>query len=253
MAVAHYLEALEWQRDVIRIHSVLGGKNPHLQTYLVGGMAAAVDPNSPNVVNPERIAFMRERIRTLRDFVEQVCIPDMKAVATFYPEWAAIGAGHKNYLSYGSFQTGTRLDTSKFAIPQGIIMGDLSKVLPVDQSKIAEAIAHSYHTYDDGDTPLNPFDGQTNPKYTGPTSSGFAQPYQNLNLGPNDKYSWLKSPRYDGQPMEVGPLARMLVAYASGNAEVKALVDSTLTALKLGVTALFSTPGRVAARWPRYT
>ncbi|MGB7906148.1 MAG: nickel-dependent hydrogenase large subunit, partial [Steroidobacteraceae bacterium] len=123
MAVAHYLEALEWQRDVIRVHAVLGGKNPHPQTYLVGGMASAVDPSSPNVINPERIAFIKERIRTMREFVEQVYIPDVKAVAAFYPEWWGIGAGHRNYLSYGSLQGGGRNDTSRMGFPQGIILG----------------------------------------------------------------------------------------------------------------------------------
>ena len=108
MAVAHYLEALDWQREVIKIHSVLGGKNPHLQTYLVGGMAAAVDPNSPNVINWERLTFMRERIAQMREFVEQVYVPDVKAVAGFYPDWWSLGAGHKNYLCYGGLQDGNR-------------------------------------------------------------------------------------------------------------------------------------------------
>jgi Ni,Fe-hydrogenase I large subunit len=244
LAVAHYLEALEWQRDVIRVHAVLGGKNPHLQTYLVGGMATAIDPNSPNVINPERIAFIRERIATMREFVEQVYIPDVKAVASFYPEWWGIGAGHRNYLSYGSLQGGARTDTSKLGFPQGIILGgDLSTVHPVDQTKITESIAHSYYTYAGGDQPRNPFDGQTSPKYANKKA-----PYDFLDLGASDKYSWLKSPRYDGQPMEVGPLARMLVAYGAGNESVRKLVDGALTELKLPATALFSTLGRTAAR-----
>ncbi len=244
MAVAHYLEALEWQRDVIRVHAVLGGKNPHPQTYLVGGMASAVDPSSPNVINPERIAFIKERIRTMREFVTQVYVPDVKAVASFYPEWWGIGAGHKNYLSYGSLQGGDRTDTANLGFPRGIILnGDISQVLPVDQAKITESIARSYYDYKDAAGPLNPFSGQTNPHYTGPKP-----PYDFLNTGASDKYSWLKSPRYDGQPMEVGPLSRVLVAYVAGVPAVKSLVDSTLAELKLGAGALFSTLGRVAAR-----
>jgi hydrogenase large subunit len=243
LAVAHYLEALEWQRDVIRIHAVLGGKNPHPQTYLVGGMASAIDPNSPNVINLERIAFMQERIHTMRQFVEQVYVPDVKAVASFYPEWWSLGAGHKNYLSYGALQQGNRTDASRFTFPRGIIMGgDLSKVLDVDQTKITESIARSYYQYAGGDTArLHPWDGETSPKYTGPTP-----PYEALDI--DSKYSWLKSPRYDGQPMEVGPLARMLVAYGAGNERVKELVNGALTELKLQPAALFSTLGRVAAR-----
>ncbi len=243
LAVAHYLEALEWQRDVIRVHAVLGGKNPHPQTYLVGGMASAVDPNSPNVINLERISFMAERIRTMRQFVEQVYVPDVKAVASFYPEWWSLGAGHKNYLSYGALQQGNRTDESRFTFPRGIILdGDLGTVHPVDQAKITEAIARSYYEYAGGDqATLHPWDGETSPKYTGPMP-----PY--LELDVDNKYSWLKSPRYDGKPMEVGPLARMLVAYGAGNARVQELVNGALTELKLEPAALFSTLGRVAAR-----
>jgi hydrogenase large subunit len=243
LAVAHYLEALEWQRDVIRIHAVLGGKNPHPQTYLVGGMASAVDPNSPNVINLERIAFMAERIRTMRQFVEQVYVPDVKAVASFYPEWWSLGAGHRNYMSYGALQQGNRTDEGKFTFPRGIILdGDLGTVHPVDQKKVTESIARSYYEYAGGNSEtLHPWDGETSPKYTGPTP-----PFLNLNV--DTKYSWLKSPRYDGKPMEVGPLARMLVAYGAGNARVQELVNGALTELKLEPAALFSTLGRVAAR-----
>ncbi len=243
MAVAHYLEALEWQRDVIRVHAVLGGKNPHPQTYLVGGMASAVDGNSPNVVNWERIGFMQERIKTMRTFVEQVYVPDVKAVAAFYPEWWELGAGHRNYLSYGGLQEGNRADEALFGFNRGIVVGgDISKVVPLDQQKITEAIAHSYYEYGDGDqASLHPWSGETNPKYTGPTP-----PYEQLDV--EAKYSWLKSPRYDGMPMEVGPLSRMLVGYAAGNQRIQDLVNGALTELKLQPAALFSTLGRVAAR-----
>ena len=243
MAVAHYLEALEWQRDVIRVHAVLGGKNPHPQTYLVGGMAAAVDPNSPNVINWERITFMQERIKTMRSFVEKVYVPDVKAVASFYPEWWQLGAGHKNYLAYGGLQQGNRTDEKSFGFNRGIIVGgDLSKVVGLDQQKITEAIAHSYYEYGGGDqAALHPWSGETNPKYSGPTP-----PFTQLDV--EQKYSWLKSPRYDGMPMEVGPLARMLVAYGSGNKRVQDLVNGALAELKLQPAALFSTLGRVAAR-----
>jgi Ni,Fe-hydrogenase I large subunit len=243
MAVAHYLEALEWQRDVIRVHAVLGGKNPHPQTYLVGGMAAAVDPNSPNVINEERIGFMAERIKTMREFVEQVYVPDVKAVAAFYPEWWQLGAGHMNYLSYGGLQGGNRTDEETFGFNRGVIVdGDLANLLPLDQQKITEAIARSYYDYAGGpETALHPWSGETSPNYTGPQP-----PYEELDL--EGKYSWLKSPRYDGLPMEVGPLARMLIGYAAGNQRIQDLVNGALTELKLQPAALFSTLGRVAAR-----
>jgi Ni,Fe-hydrogenase I large subunit len=243
MAVAHYLEALEWQRDVIRVHAVFGGKNPHPQTYLVGGMASAVDGNSPNVVNWERLTFVAERIKTMRDFVEKVYVPDVKAVAAFYPEWWELGAGHRNYLSYGGLQGGNRTDEGQFGFNRGIIVGgDLGTLVPLDQAKITEAIAHSYYDYAEGpEASLHPWKGETAPNYTGPQP-----PYDFLDV--DAKYSWLKSPRYDGMPMEVGPLSRMLVAYASGNQRVQELVNGALGELKLQPAALFSTLGRVAAR-----
>ncbi len=243
LAVGHYLEALDWQRDVIRVHAVLGGKNPHLQTYLVGGMAAAVDPDNPEVVNFERLDFIRARVRTMRAFVEQVYIPDLKAIASFYPEWFTLGAGHRNYMSYGDVPAGSITETSRFGFPRGIILdGDLGTVHPLDQTKITESIARSYYDYSGGDGEVrHPYDGETQPRYSGPTP-----PYEELLT--EQKYSWLKAPRYDGKVMEVGPLARMLVAYASGVPRVKELVDGTLAALGLQPAALFSTLGRVAAR-----
>ena len=243
MAVAHYIEALSWQRDVIRMHAVLGGKNPHPQTFLVGGIAAPVDPNSPNVINPERMNLMASLLPTMRRFVEEVYLPDVKAVASFYPEWFGYGAGHRNYLSYGGLPNGALDDEALYTFPRGIILdGDLTTVHPMDPAKITEAIAHSYYQYPGGqDSTLHPFDGVTDPKYTGPTP-----PYEELDTA--GQYSWLKAPRYDGKVMEVGPLARMLVAYGAGNQKVQELVNGALEALGAPPTALFSTLGRVAAR-----
>ena len=243
MAVAHYLAALDWQRDVIRVHAVLGGKNPHPQTYLVGGMATALDPSEPEAVNLERLEFLRARIATMRAFVEQVYVPDLKAVAGFYPEWFALGAGHRNYLAYGGMPGGGAKETDKFAFPRGIVLdGDLTRLWPVDQALITESIARSYYDYSGGDAEVrHPWQGETKPHYAGPEP-----PYEALLR--EQKYSWLKSPRYDGNVMEVGPLARMLVAYVSGVPRVRALVDGLLGELKAPPTALFSTLGRVAAR-----
>ncbi len=244
MAVAHYIEALDWQRDVIRIHAVLGGKNPHPQTYLVGGMATSIDPNSPDAaVNPERIDFMRELIGRAKDFVEQVYIPDVLAVASFYPEWFTIGEGLGNFMTYGGYPTGSIHDPASFLVPRGIIMNrDLSTVHPFSPDKISEFVTHSWYEYSGGDaTGLNPSVGETNPKYSGPKP-----PYDFLNT--DQKYSWLKAPRFDGNAMEVGPLARTLVAYVSGVEGIKTAVDGVLQKLNAQPAALFSTLGRVAAR-----
>ncbi len=242
MAVAHYLEALDWQRQVIRIHALLGAKNPHPQTYLVGGMALALDPNSPTALNARGLSEIAELIAQAKRFVDQVYIPDVLAVAGFYKDWAGIGQGIGNYMSYGEFPEDDSGQPSAFYLPRGRIMGrDITKVEPVDQLDVGETVAHSWYTYSDGDETLkHPWDGETNPTYTGPTP-----PFEHIET---DKYSWLKSPRYRDEPMEVGPLARMLVAYAAGQAEVKTAVDHVLRALRVEPQALFSTLGRIAAR-----
>lgn len=244
MAVAHYLEALQFQKEFIRIHAVLGGKNPHLQTFLVGGMATSLDPNEPNAtVNPERIDFLLQLAKSAHAFVTQVYIPDVLAVAGFYPDWFERGEGLGNFMCYGAYPQGSIKDPANFFLPRGIILNrDLSKVHPVDPENITEYVAHSWYDYSNGNqTAKHPYEGETNPKYTGPKP-----PYEYLEV--DQKYSWLKAPRYQDKAMEVGPLARFLVAYASGQPDVKAIVDSTLAKLKAPPTALFSTLGRIAAR-----
>lgn len=239
MAVAHYLEALDWQRDVIRVHAILGSKNPHPQTYLVGGMSITLDPDSETAINADKLAFIRKLFVKAKQFVDQVYIPDLLAVASFYKEWAGLGEGLGNFLAYGEFPdaAGTML------FPSGVILNrDLTTLHSLDHKKIAEYVAHSWYQYSAGDAvSKHPWDGETQPKYTGPKP-----PYEFLQT--DGKYSWLKAPRYDDKPMEVGPLARVLVAYVAGRQEVKSLVDAVLAKLGVGPEALFSTLGRTAAR-----
>lgn len=243
MAVAHYLEALEWQKDIIKIHAILGSKNPHPQTFLVGGMAIPVDPASQNAINADKVALIGKLLKKARTFVEQVYIPDLLAVASFYKDWAAIGEGVGNYLSYGDFHMDNRGGVDNLYFPRGIIMGkDLANLMPLDEAKITEDVTHSWYSYADGkEDGKHPYDGETNPNYTGPQP-----PYEFLDT--DGKYSWVKSPRYLGEPMEVGPLARVLVAYAGGNADAKKAVGFVLDKLGVGPEALFSTLGRTAAR-----
>ena len=244
MATAHYLEALEFQREFIKIHAVLGGKNPHLQSFLVGGMTVAMDANTPQApLNPERFDFILGLAKTAQMFVEQVYIPDVLAVAGFYPEWFSLGAGPGNYLTYGGFPRASINDPASYFLPRGLILNnDLSKIHPVDPGKVAEYVTHSWYEYSEGDQVSKaPSVGETKPKYTGPKP-----PYEFLEV--DKKYSWLKAPRYDDQVVEVGPLARMLVAYGSGHQEVKAMVDGVLAKFNAQPTALFSTLGRIAAR-----
>ena len=244
LAVAHYLEALDWQREIIKMHAILGGKNPHPQTYLVGGMALPVDPASNAGINPARIAQLKSLANTALDFVRRVYLPDLLMVASYYPEWASLGGGGGNFLSVGDFPQDNSGAVGALWLPSGVVMKKnlSSRPQPVDQSLIREYVAHSWYDYPGGDgAGIHPSVGVTQPNYSGP-----ALPYDFLNT--EAKYSWLKAPRYNEQVMEVGPLARTVVAYAAGHARARTLVDSLLGALGVGPSALFSTLGRVAAR-----
>jgi Ni,Fe-hydrogenase I large subunit len=242
LAVAHYLEALDWQRDVIRLHTIFGGKNPH-PNFLVGGMASAINLDGTATINAERITDIQGMVRRARAFVEQVYWPDLLAIAGFYKDWAAIGGGVRNHLAVGEFPEAGINDFDKLFLPRGIILDqDLSTVHPYDHRKVQEYITSSWYEYKEGDAAgLHPWDGETHPAYTGPKP-----PFEYLQDQP--KYTWMKAPRYDGRAMQVGPLSRMLVAYASGHEGARALVGEALNRLEVGPSALFSTLGRTAAR-----
>jgi hydrogenase large subunit len=245
IGVAHYLEALEWQKEVIKIHTILGGKNPH-PNFIVGGMAAAINPEDSSGINAERLAYIGDLLQEAKTFVEQVYIPDLLAVAPYYLDWGGIGAGVGNYMAYGDLPTNGYQDPSGYKFPAGVILNrDLSTVHPVDHrdsNEIQEFINKSWYDYSDGnETGKHPWDGETNINYTGPKP-----PYDHLDI--DKSYSFVKTPRWKGQPMEVGPLSRMLVGYASGRDDFKAVVDPVLGKLGVGPEALFSTLGRTAAR-----
>jgi len=244
MAVAHYLEALKWQKELIKIHTIFGGKNPH-PNYLVGGSSAAIYMQSDNAVNMEQLNSIRTLIQGAIQVVENMYLPDLLAVASFYPEWTGIGGGLGSYMVYGDLPQNGISDVSQFRFPRGVVLNknlaDVQQVDPADMEQIREEVAHSWYDYPQGKDALHPWEGDTTPHYTGPKP-----PYKQLDE--NGKYSWLKSPRWKGHAVEVGPLARMLVGFASGKTEFKDVVTEALGALKVPATALFSTLGRTAAR-----
>jgi len=245
LGVAHYLEALEWQKEIVKVHTILGGKNPH-PNYLVGGAPCAVNIDDASALNSERLGFIGTLFNQAQEFVEKVYLPDLMAVASFYKDWGAIGGGLSNYLAYGDLPVNGYSDLSKFKFPRGAILNrNLNEVVPVDgkdPDQVREYISHSWYEYSDGDDKAkHPWEGETNLNYTGPKP-----PYEYLDV--SQKYSWLKTPRWKGNPMEVGPLARVLVAYASGSKEVQELVSGALKQLDVPVAALFSALGRTAAR-----
>jgi hydrogenase large subunit len=248
MAVAHYLEALEWQRDVVKIHTIFGGKNPH-PNFLVGGVPSPIDLNSDSAINSKKLAQVQEVIDKMQLFVDQVYIPDTLAIAGFYKDWGAQGEGVGNFMCYGDLPEKGMDDPSSYMIPAGVILNrDLTTIHPVDMNnadEIQEQVAHSWYNYSDGnDKGLHPYDGETELNYEG--RGGPKPPYKQLNV--DDGYSWLKSPRWKGKAMEVGPLARVLMLYASGHDQTRELVNMTLKTLDVPVDALFSTLGRTAAR-----
>lgn len=245
LAVAHYLEALEWQKEIVEIHAIFGGKNPH-PNYLVGGVPCSISLEEVNAINTERLNHVGHLIKEAMVFVEQVYIPDLLAVAGFYKDWAQWGGGLRNYLSYGDLPTEGYNQPEHFKFPRGAILDrNLSEVHEVngrDAEEIKEYISHSWYAYSVGDeTGLHPWDGETEFNYTGPQP-----PYEQLNV--EGKYSWLKTPRWRDNAMEVGPLARLLVGYASGSTEIQEAVNEALGHLQVPVEALFSTLGRTAAR-----
>jgi len=245
LAVAHYLDALNWQKEIVKIHAVFGGKNPH-PNFLVGGAPCSIDVNEVSAINSERLNLVAGLIDQAEEFINQVYIPDVLAIASFYKDWTKYGGGLSNYLSYGEFPTKGYGDPESFKIPRGVVLGrDLSTIHPVnprDTQEIKEYISSSWYSYPGGnDVGLHPWSGETDLNYTGPKP-----PFETLEG--YEKYSFLKTPRWKEQAMEVGPLSRLIVGYAAGRADVKEIVGSALGKLNVPLDAMFSTLGRIAAR-----
>jgi hydrogenase large subunit len=255
MAVAHYLEALDFQREIVKIHTVYGGKNPH-PNWLVGGVPCAINVDgvgAVGAVNMERLNLVSSIIDQTIEFIEQVYLPDLKAIASFYKDWQ-YGGGLSStcVMSYGDIPENANDPSAKnLRLPRGaIINGNLNEVHDVDlrnPEEIKEYVPHSWYRYADEDVGLHPWDGVTEPRFAlGPNFKGTRTNIENLDEGA--KYSWIKAPRWKGHAMEVGPLARYIVGYAQGRPEIKEPVEKLLKDLDLPVSALFSTLGRTAAR-----
>lgn len=250
IAVSHYLEALAWQREVAKLHTIFGGKNPH-PNFLVGGVPCPIDLNSDSAINAKKLAQVQEIIHVMRDFVDKVYVPDTLAIAGFYKDWANQGEGLGNFMTYGDFPETGMDDPYSYLVPAGVILNrDLSTVYDLDLNaadQIQEYVSHSWYDYSVGrEKGLHPYDGETELNYTGPKP-----PYQQLDV--DKEYSWLKSPRWKGpdgrvHAVEVGPLARVLMLYAKGNEQAREYVDYTLNKLDVPIEALYSTLGRTAAR-----
>jgi Ni,Fe-hydrogenase I large subunit len=258
LVLAHYLEALDWQRTLGRIQTILGGKSPHPQSFLVGGMALApewtgprrplgehpwgTERTSPAALSPDGLAEIGALIGHAASFVERVFQPDVLLIAEHYGEWTGYGTGLGNFLSFGEFGEDATGET--FLLPRGRIMdGDVSAAYEAYESGVAETVAHAYYADPGGDDGAlrRPQDGGTVPRYSGPKPPI-------VTLEGSNRYSWLKAPRYFDDPMEVGPLARTLIGYASGATDVRVAVDAATARLGAGRGILSGTLGRTVAR-----
>ena len=255
MAVTHYLEALDFQTHIMRIRTVFGGKDPH-PNWLVGGVPCAINVDGVGAVgaiNMERLNFVRSTINESIEFVENVYIPDLLAIASFYKGWLyGGGLSGKSVLAYGDIPDHANdYSPSNLLMPSGaIIDGNLKEVHAVDlrdPNQIQEFVPHSWYKYADEKKGLHPWDGITEPAFKlGPNAKGTKTNIEEIDEGA--KYSWIKAPRWKGHAMEVGPLARYVVGYASGNKEITEQITMVLKTLDVPVSALFSTLGRTAAR-----
>lgn len=246
---AHALDAMAWQRDAARLQTLFGGKSPH-PNLVVGGVPCAISVNSGNqagtTLNIAGLEQARTLIQRLRNFIEQVYVPDVRLMASFYRDWFKHGEGIGNFLCYGDFPAKGLQDRDAYLLPGGVILKrDLGRIQPVDlhaDDQIQEFVSRAWYAHAGGkERGLHPYQGETTLAYTGPVP-----PYRELNV--DGQYSWLKSPRWRGQPVEVGPLARLLVLHATKNARAVELVQASLQALTLPFEALYSSMGRTLAR-----
>jgi len=249
VAVAHYLKALDIQREMAKMQAIFGGKNPHPQSIVVGGVTCVQD-----IQNPARIALFKQLLKESMDFVKGAYLPDVYMAGTMYKDEAidkdatykgtgGTGGGLLSYMAYGDFaldDTGYYKAAKLF--PSGLVFdGDITKAYELDPEKITEDVTHSWYK---GDEALHPYVGKTEPNYTGLEKKDDGYSY----LKTKEKYSWIKSPRYDGKAVEVGPLARMVVGYVKGDERIKKYVGNFLKRSGLPIEVLFSTVGRTAAR-----
>lgn len=243
IVLSHYLECLKIQRIAAQLMAIFGAKQPHPQTLTVGGVTCVMD-----LLNPARLGEYMTKLQEVRDFVNRAYYPDVLMAASAYKDEPSVinDIGVNNLYTFREFKLGA----NEWLFDSGIILdGDITKVHNVDENKITEEATHSWY---ENDEPLHPYDGQTNPKYTGLIDGQSIGPdgeiVDSKVFNTKEKYSWIKSPRYDGKPLQVGPIANIVVNYALGNKYVVPVVDEFLQKSGLPITAVFSTLGRTATR-----
>jgi hydrogenase large subunit len=243
LAFSHYLQALEYQRKANQVVGMLGGKTPHIQNLTVGGVANAINLDSQAVLGMERLEAMRVLMAEVAKFVQEVYLIDACAVAALYSDWFAHGKGVNNYLAVPDLPLDAK--ATRFDLPGGYIpngnLGAVRKFESAADQPFREAVTEDVtHSYYEGNTPLHPWKGETNPEYT--------------DWQADRKYSWVKAPRYEGKPAQVGPLAQILVGYAQGHELTRKWTDlalervSAVAQKRITLDQLQSTMGRHLAR-----
>jgi hydrogenase large subunit len=242
IAVSHYLDALKWQRDVIRINTIFGGKNPH-PNFLVGGMASAINMDNEITINQVKLNQVAGMIERIRAFIENVYLPDVVTILGAYADYLDIGRSSPNFLAVGKAgYWGPGYPEPPDGFVPGVLLDGDTKVRELDLDNITEYVTSGWYHYSVGDdTGLQPWSGETDPVYSGPQP-----PFEWL--ADRDKYTWSKAPRYAGQAVQVGPLARVLSAYVQGDPETLEDVNPLLAQLKARPEQLNSTAGRILTR-----
>lgn len=243
IALSHYLECLKFQRTIAQAMAIFGAKNPHPQSLTVGGVTCIMD-----LLDPARMGEYLVKYQEMAAFIANAYYPDLIMAAKAYANEPSVlnDVGVNNLLATKDFQLGA----TEWLFEGGIIKnGDISKVYDIDEAKITEEATHSW--YQDNE-PLHPYDGKTNPNYTGlidgKSIDSKGNEVDSKIFDTANKYSWIKAPRYEGMPMQVGPLSNIVINYAKGNKNVVPVVDEFLKRTGLPLAAVFSTLGRTATR-----
>ena len=260
LGVTHYLESLDFQREIVKVHAIVGGKNPH-PNYLVGGVPCPINMSDTGaqgiMINQVWMNFLRDVAKSTIRFIDEVYYPDLMAMQAYYKDWYKIGGGlaNKNLLCYGDFPAyANDMSEKSLVMPNGaVIDGKFDQILPVDlkdPNQIKEFVDHSWYSYPKPDEGLHPWEGITDPNFDlGKAGVDYEGTKPDIKwLTTNARYSWIKAPRWNGHAMETGPLARMVVAYAKKMPRQKELVDRALAQAGVPVEALFSTLGRTLCR-----
>ncbi len=222
--ISHYLEALKFQTKISKAVAIFGGKTPHPQSIVVGGITSVAD-----MLNPQRLNDYLFIMKDAKEFIDRAYIPDAKLLSIAYRDEikAGIGRANGNFLSVGGYE----FDGQQKLFCSGVIYKhDFDNIQEFDESKITEEVDRAWYKGNEI-------------HYTDLNEDGTLK-----TANKDDKYSWIKAPRYDGSVMETGPLARVIISYKKDNRLIKSFVDEFLDSTDLELMDLSTTVGRNAAR-----